>query len=104
VVEDKTIAMPQKFGMALVNADPRAEFITIRCAIPKLMTPRMAMLRIFDARGQLVKTLMQEPVAGGNFLVRWDRRSENGVRMTAGMYIAILEVGGERAMLRIRLL
>ena len=104
VLEDKTIAMPAKFGMILVNADPRAESITIRCAIPRLTTPGTAMLRIFDARGQLVKTLMQEPVAGGNFLVRWDRRSENGSRMTAGMYIAILEVGGEKAMLRIRLL
>jgi len=52
-----------------------------------LARPGHTTLRIYNAAGQLVRTLIDGPRAGGiNHSVRWDGRGENGQRVSSGVY------------------
>jgi len=51
-------------------------------------------LRVFDARGRLVRTLVNETRAAGQHVVDWDGRDDAGRREAAGVYLYSLEAGG----------
>jgi len=50
-------------------------------------------LRIFDVRGALVKTLVQEHRAAGNHRVPWDGVNQQGNRVASGVYFYKLVAG-----------
>ena len=50
-------------------------------------------LRIYDARGRLVKALEDRVVPAGRHLVYWDGTAENGYRPRPGVYFARLVLG-----------
>jgi|GEM_PF-3212400 len=53
-------------------------------------------LKIYDVAGRLVRTLLQETVAGGQTIpVEWDGRDDRGARVPAGVFFARLTVDGE---------
>ncbi len=45
-------------------------------------------LAIYDLFGRRIRTLRDEPTAAGPILARWDRRSDRGDRVPAGVYFA----------------
>jgi hypothetical protein len=45
-----------------------------------------AELQLFDARGRLVRTLVDRHLAGGNYSARWDTRDESGIQAASGIY------------------
>jgi len=50
-------------------------------------------LRIFDAAGRLVRTLLQAEVSADRFHEKaWDRTADNGDRVPSGLYFAVLTV------------
>ena len=55
-----------------------------------------AVLRVYDVKGALVKTLLDDVVAAGEVSVRWDGKDGNGRRMTSGVYFYELRFGNER--------
>jgi len=55
-----------------------------------------AVLRVYDVRGALVRTLFDELVSVGDVNVRWDGKDESGKRVTSGIYFYELRLGGER--------
>jgi len=58
-------------------------------------------LRIVDAGGRAVRTLLDESnlrgSAGAQHLFVWDGRTDAGAEARPGMYLAVLEGGGRRA-------
>jgi len=52
-------------------------------------------LRIYNIAGQLVKTLVSENKAPGYYNVVWNGRTENGHKVSAGIYIYRLETAGK---------
>jgi len=50
-------------------------------------------LRIYDMAGRLVKTLVNEKKAPGNYVVQWDGRDETGRLVSTGVYFYRLQVG-----------
>jgi hypothetical protein len=52
------------------------------------------LLVIFDARGAIVKTLINRPVAGGRHLVEWQGDNNRGEAVCSGVYFSRLRVGG----------
>ena len=50
-------------------------------------------LRIYDARGRLVKSLAERTYAAGRHLVYWDGTGEDGYRPRPGVYFARLVLG-----------
>jgi hypothetical protein len=51
-------------------------------------------LRIYDARGALVRTLIDADVPAGAHLAPWDGKDNNAGRVASGVYFARLVVGG----------
>ncbi len=52
-----------------------------------------AKLGIYNLRGQLVRSLVNEPKAGGDHRVVWDGKDDNGDSVTSGIYFYRLETG-----------
>ncbi len=50
-------------------------------------------LRIYNVKGQLVKTLVQERMSPGNHTIRWDGRNESGEKVSSGVYFYRLTLG-----------
>jgi hypothetical protein len=55
-----------------------------------------AVLKIYDVKGALVRTLLDDFVAAGEITVRWDGKDEGGSRVNSGVYFYELRVGNER--------
>jgi len=51
-------------------------------------------MKIFDVRGQLVRTLMNEPLPAGNHSVVWDGSDDAGRGVASGAYFYQLETNG----------
>jgi hypothetical protein len=54
-----------------------------------------AVLEIFDVRGELVRTLLDEPVTQGRYEILWDGRDDTGRELASGQYFYRL-VAGDR--------
>jgi hypothetical protein len=67
-------------------------------------TREHAMLAVYDVRGSLVKTLIDEPVAGGRHEITWDGRNELGERVASGIYFVHLRSRSMSASAKIVLL
>lgn len=52
-------------------------------------------LQVFDLRGCLVKTLVDEVVAAGAHSIHWDQRNRSGMRVASGVYLVRLKAGGQ---------
>lgn len=61
-------------------------------------------LRVFDAAGRLVRTLVDERQTRGSHEVTWDGRDGDGQRAASGVFLCRLEAGGLTRMTRMTLL
>jgi hypothetical protein len=52
-------------------------------------------LRVYDVRGRLVRTLVDEERAGGAHVTTWDGRDHQGRRVASGVYFCRLQAGHE---------
>jgi hypothetical protein len=52
-------------------------------------------LRLYDAQGRLVRTLVDQDAAAGSFTARWDGRAADGSQVAKGIYFARFTAGGE---------
>lgn len=61
-------------------------------------------LRVFNLRGERVRTLLEGAFAAGEQTVQWDGRGDNGVLVGSGVYLYRLEVDGQALSRRMMLL
>jgi hypothetical protein len=61
-------------------------------------------LRVYDATGRAVRTLVDGTSGPGAFEVAWDGRAGNGVRAPAGVYLLALDVDGIQVNRKVTLL
>jgi serine protease AprX len=67
--------------------------------------PTPAALLIFDARGRLVRTLVDSPQATARqYVIHWDGTTETGTRAAAGIYLYRLRAAGHELVRRLVLL
>lgn len=92
---------PLRPGLALACApnpfNPRA---TIRCEVPQDGRVR---LEVHDARGRLVRVLLDADLPRGNHRVQWDGRDDAGRAVASGPYVARVRAGGAAAATRLML-
>jgi hypothetical protein len=86
------------FRLALAGPNPFGSATAFRYEIPE--TGRVT-LRIYGARGELVRTLVDEIAGAGPHGVRWDGAAADGGGSAAGVYFAVLNAGGQKARLRV---
>jgi flagellar hook assembly protein FlgD len=58
-------------------------------------------VRIYDPTGRLVRTLVDDTYPSGAYRAQWDVKDHRGRRVAPGVYIAIMEAPGFRAMTRL---
>jgi Ca-activated chloride channel family protein len=103
ISEDKTA--PKQLSLQFVSmSNPVRSMTTIRYAVPVKASPQQVSIKIFDARGRLVKTLVNDLTMGGNFMVKWDAKDSAGKKVPAGFYFAVLEAGQARSMVQMRVM
>ena len=56
-------------------------------------SPLHTTLKIYNLRGQLVRTLVDEDKPGGNYTLLWDGRDEGGKAVSSGIYFYKLTAG-----------
>ena len=68
----------------------------IAFTIPTMLTNSLVQLNVYDIQGQLVKTLISNNLAAGNYLTRWEGDNSDGRNVSSGMYIYQLTVGDRK--------
>jgi hypothetical protein len=73
----------------LPNApNPFRSVTSIRLRVPDLAP---VTLRVYDVRGSLVRTLVDRSLEEGEHEVLWDGRDEEGLSVSSGVYLTVLE-------------
>jgi hypothetical protein len=72
--------------------NPFNQTTTIRYYVPE---PGDVLLRIYDPRGRLVRTLVRTPRTTGTHTIRWDGTNKAGAPVAGGVYFYRLNVDGE---------
>jgi M6 family metalloprotease-like protein len=67
-------------------------------------SPLHTTLKIYNLRGQLVRTLLNEEKPGGNYTLLWDGRDEGGKAVSSGIYFYKLTAGSSSEIKRMVLL
>jgi hypothetical protein len=56
----------------------------------------LTILNIYNIRGQLVRTLLNEQKVPGDYIVTWDGRNQNGRQVSSGVYFYRLQAGNSQ--------
>ncbi|MCK4546197.1 MAG: right-handed parallel beta-helix repeat-containing protein [Candidatus Eisenbacteria sp.] len=98
--------LPAAFALEQNIPNPFNPSTTIQFAIPKTVHgPVPASLKVFDAKGRLIRVLLDEPRPAGVHSVFWDGRNEHGAMVASGVYFYRLTAGafsGQRKMVLLK--
>jgi hypothetical protein len=94
-VEDETAEETAIRGFSLSHnyPNPFNPVTSIRYTVGSGQTSLRITLRIYNIRGQLVRTLVDEPKEVGNYQVMWDGKSDNHKDVASGIYLYELKIG-----------
>ena len=86
-----TDALPRSYALDQNYPNPFNPTTEIAYEIP---TNSHVVLTIFNALGQRINTLVDKEQAAGRYQVTWDGLSENGARMSSGVYFYHIQAEG----------
>ena len=80
--------LPTEFGLSQNYPNPFNPTTTINFQIPELdgVQDISTTLKIYDIRGRLIRTLLDEKRSPGFYSEFWDGMSDNGVKVSSGIY------------------
>ena len=61
--------------------------------IPYDLTNENTELKIFDIQGGLIATLVNQQLAAGNYVIKWEGKNQNNRKVASGVYIYNIKVG-----------
>ncbi len=82
--------LPTEFKLGQNYPNPFNPSTTISYELPQASNVNLA---IYNLRGQLIRTLVDRPEAPGRYEVVWDGTSDNGSRVSSGVYIYRIQAG-----------
>jgi hypothetical protein len=87
-------AVPPAAVALAVSAQPNPfnPAVTLRYALP---APGRVTMKVFDARGALVRTLLDEEVKTTGGAVTWSGAADDGARVASGLYFVETRAGGQ---------
>ncbi|KAA3602159.1 MAG: T9SS C-terminal target domain-containing protein [Calditrichaeota bacterium] len=87
-IDDGSNAVPFKYALKQNYPNPFNPTTAIEFTLEKTES---VTLSIFNERGQLVKTLVNDEVQAGNSRVYWNGTDANGIQVSSGVYFYSLE-------------
>jgi hypothetical protein len=92
------LPQPATFALHEAHPNPFNPMTEISFTLPGVSgKSHQAKLQVFDSRGRLVRTLIDEPLTAGNHRVTWDGRDQTGKMVSAGVYLYRLQASGQAA-------
>jgi len=93
-VEHKDVTLPKHYELLQNYPNPFNPATTIRYS---LLKPSQVELKIYNALGQLVTTLVNEHQTTGEYSAVWDGKDANGNLQASGIYFYRIQMGEFRA-------
>ncbi len=92
------IGVPKAFALGQNYPNPFNPSTTIEFVVPENREMvEHVVLKIYNLRGQLVKTLVDDERESGRYTIHWDGRDSHGIEVGSGIYIYEFSAGGNRA-------
>jgi hypothetical protein len=91
VEEPEADAVPRESMLSAAAPNPMRSETALRFSLDQ---PSAVRLRVWNAAGRFVQTLVDRPLEAGDHIVQWDGRDSRGMRVGTGVYFCDLEVGG----------
>ena len=88
-IEVRGFALPQRAQLETNYPNPFNPETTIPLLVPA--GSGWVKLTIYNAMGQLVRTLVNRPIGPGRHRIHWDGRAQTGERMGSGIYLYRME-------------
>jgi hypothetical protein len=88
--------LPKAVALAIPFPNPARSGASLTFEIPVAKAGARYSLDVFDLAGRHVRRLASGPATAGRFTVPWDLRGSGSARVGGGMYLVVLDVGGER--------
>lgn len=83
---NETAYLPKAFSLAQNYPNPFNPSTTISYAVPEDNGQVAVRLSVFNLRGQLIKTLVEESQGPGTYNVNWDGTDNRGRQIGSGVY------------------
>jgi hypothetical protein len=90
-VADLTLGSEQPRLLRRTSPNPFTRAATIEIDLPRAAAS--VRLRVFDATGRAVRTLLSEPLPAGPHRIEWDGRDAEGGLVPSGVYFTRIEAG-----------
>jgi hypothetical protein len=85
--------LPKVFSISQNLPNPFNPSTTIRFDVPEGHASVPVDISIYDLRGRLIKRLVDEDKAPGNYQVHWDGRDDMGTKVPSGVYLYRITAG-----------
>ncbi len=102
IIKNEDIVNPNQMKSCLsVYPNPFVPETTIFIDVPKAT---LISLNIYNVKGQLIKQLINESKAKGQYAVKWSGTDDNGLKVASGLYLCRYSYQGKNATSKIILL
>jgi len=98
---DQDVAMPTVYTLEQNYPNPFNPSTQIRYALPE---QSMVTISIYDMMGRKVRTLVSQSLSPGYHTTIWNATNDNGLVVSAGMYIYMIQAGTYQQMKKMVLL
>lgn len=89
-VDDSDDQLPYQFSLSQNTPNPFNPVTTIEFSIPQRS---IVTVEIFNALGQKVRTLVNEPKAAGSYRIEWNGQNDTGLPVATGVYVYRIQAG-----------
>ncbi|MFO7897311.1 MAG: FlgD immunoglobulin-like domain containing protein, partial [Candidatus Cloacimonadales bacterium] len=91
--EDENPVLPEDLYALGNYPNPFNPSTTLRYSVPQDLANQQVSLKIYNVRGQLLRTLVAEKKAAGNHTIIWDGRDAAGKLVSSGIFYSRLAIG-----------
>jgi len=88
--------LPETHIVAQNYPNPFNPSTVIQFSIPSKLSNNKISLNIFDIKGELVKTLINEQLQSGNYLIEWNGTNSKNGKVTSGIYFYEIKTRDQR--------
>lgn len=87
-----TTALPKAFSLSQNSPNPFNPSTTISYDVPEGKKIQIS-IKVYDIRGRLIRTLVNEEKEAGSYNVFWDGTDQNGRQISSGVYFYRMAAG-----------